>query len=127
MEPSTYVFYLHFALKIFWVARTEVHRDKSIRAPADPGNSRPPRVNDPFTPPSRVARFFRRAKGYWADRGGASAWLLTASLIAVVFASLGITYSINRWHRLFFDALEAKNAAVAFHQALLFPVLVELY
>jgi putative ATP-binding cassette transporter len=77
--------------------------------------------------PSRLRRFSRSAKGYWVGRGSGRAWLLTVSLIAVVFASLGITYGINLWNRHFFDALEAKNASVAIHQALLFPLLVGLY
>ncbi|HKH00474.1 MAG TPA: ABC transporter ATP-binding protein/permease [Bradyrhizobium sp.] len=76
---------------------------------------------------SRLRRFSRSAKGYWTSRGSGGAWLLTVSLVAVVFASLGITYAINLWNRHFFDALEAKNAAVALHQALLFPLLIGLY
>jgi vitamin B12/bleomycin/antimicrobial peptide transport system ATP-binding/permease protein len=79
------------------------------------------------TAPSRLRRFHRSAKGYWTGRGSGQAWLLTAGLVAVVFASLGITYSINLWNRHFFDALEAKNASVAIHQALLFPLLIGLY
>src|SRR5205823_4736640 len=62
--------------------------------------------------PSRLRRFSRSAKGYWVGRGSGRAWLLTVSLVAVVFASLGITYGINLWNRHFFDALEAKNAAL---------------
>lgn len=77
--------------------------------------------------PSRLSHFSRSAKGYWAGRGSGRAWLLTVSLVAVVFASLGITYGVNLWNRRFFDALEAKNASVAIHQALLFPLLVGLY
>src|SRR4051794_7565137 len=79
------------------------------------------------TIPSRLRRFCRSAKEYWTGRGSGRAWLLTVSLVAVVFASLGITYGINVWNRHFFDALEAKNASVAIHQALLFPLLVGLY
>jgi vitamin B12/bleomycin/antimicrobial peptide transport system ATP-binding/permease protein len=77
--------------------------------------------------PSRLRRFSRSAKGYWSGHGSGRAWLLTVSLVAVVFASLGITYGINLWNRHFFDALEAKNASVAIHQALLFPLLIGLY
>jgi vitamin B12/bleomycin/antimicrobial peptide transport system ATP-binding/permease protein len=85
---------------------------------------RPPSPKDT---PSRLRRFSRTAKGYWAVGGSGGAWLPTLSLVAVVFASLGITYSINLWNRHFFDALEAKNASVAIHQALLFPLLIALY
>jgi putative ATP-binding cassette transporter len=52
---------------------------------------------------------------------------VTASLTAVVFASLGITYSLNLWNRHFFDALEAKNGSVALRQTMLFPLLVGLH
>src|SRR5256885_11696405 len=85
----------------------------------------------PTTPaedtPSRLRRFSRSAKGYWVGRGSARAWLLTVSLVAVVFASLGITYSINLRNRHFFDALESRNASVAIRHALLFPLLIGLY
>jgi vitamin B12/bleomycin/antimicrobial peptide transport system ATP-binding/permease protein len=76
---------------------------------------------------SRLHQFCIMARGYWVGEGSATAWIVTISLAAVVLASLGITYSINVWHRHFFDALEAKNATVALHQGLLFPLLVGLY
>ncbi len=76
---------------------------------------------------SRLGRFLGGAASYWTGPQSWYAWLLTASLLAVVFASLGITYCLNLWNRHFFDALEAKNAPVALHQALLFPVLVGLH
>src|SRR3954470_19014570 len=77
--------------------------------------------------PSRLRRFSRSAKGYWVGRGSGRAGLLTWTPFGVVFASLGITYGINLWNRHFFDALEAKNASIAIHQALLFPLLIGLY
>jgi vitamin B12/bleomycin/antimicrobial peptide transport system ATP-binding/permease protein len=76
---------------------------------------------------SPLRSYCRSASGYWTNRGSGRQWLLTASLAAVVFASLGITYSINLWNRHFFDALEARNASIALHQALLFPLLVCLH
>jgi vitamin B12/bleomycin/antimicrobial peptide transport system ATP-binding/permease protein len=77
--------------------------------------------------PSRLGRFCRSARGYWVGRRAGLAWLLTVSLTGVVFASLGVTYGINVWNRHFYDALEAKIAPVAIHQALLFPLLVGFY
>ena len=76
---------------------------------------------------SRLLRFCRSAKGYWTGPCSGIAWLVTLSLTAVVFASLGITYELNLWNRHFYDALGAKDAATALHQALLFPLLVGLY
>lgn len=76
---------------------------------------------------SRLRRFCRSAKGYWTGGRSGLAWLVTVSLAGVVFASLGITYGLNLWNRHFYDALEARNAPVALHQAVLFPILVGLY
>jgi len=77
--------------------------------------------------PSRLYRFLRHARIYWTGPGAPQAWLVTASLGAVVLASLGITYNLNLWNRHFFDALEAKNGSVALKQTLLFPLLVGLH
>ena len=77
--------------------------------------------------PSPLRRFSLSAKGYWTADNSTGAWLLTVSLVAVVFASLAITYGINFWNRHFFDALQAKNAPVAIHQGLVFPLLIGAY
>lgn len=74
-----------------------------------------------------LRRFWQSASGYWKSEGTRIAWLLTLSLLTVVIISLGVTYSINLWNRHFFDALEAKNASVTMHQALLFPALIAGY
>lgn len=81
----------------------------------------------PAKAPSRLRRFCQGAAGYWIGGGSGLAWLVTISMTAVVFASLGITYSLNLWNRHFYDALGAKDAGTALHQALVFPVLVGLY
>ena len=77
--------------------------------------------------PSPLRRFSLSAKGYWTADNSTRAWLLTVSLVAVVLASLAITYGINFWNRHFFDALQAKNAPVAIHQGLVFPLLIGAY
>jgi vitamin B12/bleomycin/antimicrobial peptide transport system ATP-binding/permease protein len=78
-------------------------------------------------PSSRLYRFLRGARLYWTGPKAGQAWLVTVSLMAVVLISLGITYSLNLWHRHFFDALEARNGPVALRQTLLFPLLVGLH
>jgi putative ATP-binding cassette transporter len=78
-------------------------------------------------PPHPLRRFFQSASGYWTSQPARAAWIVTVSLVAVVLVSLGITYSINLWNRSFFDAIEARNTAIATHQAILFPVLVGAY
>lgn len=89
-------------------------RRRQPRAPARP-------------PTSRLRRYCLSARSYWTGSSSGQAWLLTASLAAVVLASLVISYSLNLWNRHFFDALESRNAPVAMHQALLFPLLVSLH
>ena len=91
-------------------------------------------VRAPFNLPSSedarprlFRRFWRSACGYWTSPGSHNAWLVTISLVVVIFVSLGITYGINVWNRRFFDALEAKDASVAASQAMLFPALVGAY
>jgi vitamin B12/bleomycin/antimicrobial peptide transport system ATP-binding/permease protein len=71
--------------------------------------------------------FWRGARGFWMGDGSRFTWIVTLSLTFVVLVSLGITYGINVWNRHFFDALGAKDARSAFHQALLFPVIVGVY
>jgi putative ATP-binding cassette transporter len=78
-------------------------------------------------PPHPLRRFFQSASGYWTSQPAREAWIVTTSLVVVVLVSLGITYSINLWNRSFFDAIEAKNTAIATHQAILFPALVGAY
>ena len=78
-------------------------------------------------PSPPLSRFWQSARGYWSFQPADEAWVLTTSLIAVVLVSLGITYAINLWNRAFFDALEARDAAMAARQAILFPVLVGVY
>jgi putative ATP-binding cassette transporter len=78
-------------------------------------------------PPHPLRRFLQSASGYWTSQPAREAWIVSTSLVVVVLVSLGITYSINLWNRSFFDAIEAKNTAIATHQAILFPVLVGAY
>jgi putative ATP-binding cassette transporter len=64
----------------------------------------------PDTSPVLIARAFRRvASGFWRGRSGRQAWLLTAAVLTLVFANVGVALLINRWNKFFFDALEQKN------------------
>jgi vitamin B12/bleomycin/antimicrobial peptide transport system ATP-binding/permease protein len=84
-------------------------------------------ASDDAPPPRLFLRFWQSARGYWTSPGSHTAWLVTISLVVVIFVSLGITYSINLWNRRFFDALEARDSSAAASQALLFPALVGAY
>lgn len=71
-----------------------------------------------------LQRFWHTAKGFWSrQRGDRLAWLLTASLVALILLNLAAMYGINRWNRAIFDALEQKNAdSVLYLSAVFFPL-----
>jgi putative ATP-binding cassette transporter len=68
------------------------------------------------TPHSSVRAFAVVACGYWTAPGYRSvAWLLTAGLIALVSANVGIALWLNVWNRDFFNALEKRDLDLLFH------------
>ena len=78
------------------------HVDRAIEAASA--------VNEPS--PTQIARAFRRiSSGFW--RGGTArlAWTLTAAVLGLVLANIGVALLINRWNKYFFDALERKDVA----------------
>ena len=65
-------------------------------------------VADPS--PVAIASAFRRlASGFWRGPARRQAWGLTAAVVALVLANVGVALLINRWNKFFFDALEQKN------------------
>src|SRR6266508_3866511 len=73
-----------------------------------------------------VRRFWASARGFWGREGERIAWILTIGLLILLVLELIISFSINRWNRVFFDALENRDAATAWAQRLLFPVLAAI-
>ena len=68
------------------------------------------------TPHSSVRAFVVVACGYWIAPGYRSvAWLLTAALVALVGANVGVALWLNLWNRDFFNALEKKDLPLLFH------------
>lgn len=68
------------------------------------------------TPHSSVRAFAVVACGYWTAPGYRSvACLLTAALIALVSANVGIALWLNIWNRDFFNALEKRDLDLLFH------------
>ena len=68
-----------------------------------------------------VRRFWRSARGFWsAQRSWKVAWLMTATLIALVIGQLVFQYQLNLWNKAIFDALEKKDSATVLRQAMLF-------
>lgn len=53
--------------------------------------------------------FWQSARGFWGPRGTRLAWLLSAVLLLIILLNLGASYGMNVWHRVIFDALQAKD------------------
>jgi putative ATP-binding cassette transporter len=68
-----------------------------------------------------VRRFWRTARGFWlAPNSWKVAWLMTATLIALVLGQLLFQYQLNVWNKTIFDALEKKDGATVLRQAMIF-------
>jgi putative ATP-binding cassette transporter len=73
--------------------------------------------------PSRralVQRFWTTAGRFWGDDSRRRAWLLTVSLVVLVFLQLGVQFRLNIWNRDIFNALELKSGSAVLTQALIF-------
>ena len=60
---------------------------------------------------ARIRCFLRSAGAYWSAAGGASAWLLAGSLLAVIVLGIGAAYAMNVWNRAIFDGLQQRDTA----------------
>jgi vitamin B12/bleomycin/antimicrobial peptide transport system ATP-binding/permease protein len=61
-------------------------------------------------PEGSAAGFLYFAAGFWSGRVARHAWLLSAAILLILIANLGINVGLNRWHRWFFDTLERHDA-----------------
>jgi putative ATP-binding cassette transporter len=71
-----------------------------------------------------LVRFWRGAAGFWRGSAAWTSWSLAAFVLAIVLLQLLVQYRLNLWQRDFYDALDARQAPVIWHQALVFLVLV---
>jgi vitamin B12/bleomycin/antimicrobial peptide transport system ATP-binding/permease protein len=67
-----------------------------------------------------ISRFWQSAAGFWRGPPAWRAWLLVALLIAIVLLQLFVQYLLNFWNRDFFNAIERKDGAELWAQALHF-------
>ncbi|WP_082609794.1 ABC transporter ATP-binding protein/permease [Bosea sp. Root381] len=77
-----------------------------------------------FARRSRMRRFFAAALPFWQGKTRLRAWGLTIAVLVFVGAQLGAAVGVNTWNRLFFDALEKRDAAAAWGAAGWLPLLV---
>jgi len=77
------------------------------------------------TPHSSVRAFAVVACGYWTAPGyRAVAWLLTAGMVVLGVANVGIALWLNIWNRDFFNALEKRDLAQLFELLWILAVIV---
>jgi len=69
---------------------------------------------------SLMLRFLASATGFWKGRSGRLSWPLSIALVAIALAQLAIQYLLNFWNRDFFNALEHRNGALIWNEAMLF-------
>src|SRR5450631_814959 len=67
-----------------------------------------------------IRRFWQSASGFWRGPSAWRAWLLCVLLIATVLLQLAVQFRINFWNRDFFNAIERKDGAELWRQALIF-------
>ena len=86
----------------------------SVRTPA-PSSSHPWRAIWPLVKP------------YWASEERRTAWALLAAVVALTLGMVYMNVQFNSWYNLFYDALQSKAEAQAYHQLLRFCELAALY
>ncbi|MFJ5368493.1 ABC transporter ATP-binding protein/permease [Bosea sp. CER48] len=71
-----------------------------------------------------MRQFFRIALRYWRGETRWRAWALTAAVLLFVAAQTATAVGINRWNRVFFDALEKRDVAAVWTTTAWLPLLV---
>jgi putative ATP-binding cassette transporter len=71
-----------------------------------------------------LLRFWHSAAGFWGAAGGRRSWLLTGAILLLVLLNLAVSYGMNIWNRVIFDALERRDATTVFFLSMVyFPLL----
>ena len=62
-------------------------------------------------PPRRahLRSFLKHASGFWRGDSKGRAWTLTLTVAFFAAAVVAVQYGMNKWNRIFFDALEKKD------------------
>lgn len=84
--------------------------------PADPTPDRAER--------SPMRAFLKLATGYWRGESARRAFALTFIVAVFAAAVVGAQYGMNRWQKIFFDALEKKDLDAVWSAVKLLPLLV---
>jgi len=89
-----------------------------------------PAADAPEEPPPHAAEwagfsvFWRTARGFWSGGTARIAWSLTAAIAGLIAANLVIQLGLTDWGAKFFDSLEKRDSATAYHSIVVFLALV---
>jgi putative ATP-binding cassette transporter len=71
-----------------------------------------------------LLRFWHSAAGFWGAAVGRRSWLLTGAILLLILLNLAVSYGMNIWNRVIFDALERRDATTVFFLSMVyFPLL----
>src|SRR5215470_14687944 len=73
---------------------------------------------------SLLRSFWQGAAGFWGERGARASWVLSGILLLIVLVSLAASFGMNRWHRVIFDALQARDADTVVQLSMLYVPLL---
>jgi vitamin B12/bleomycin/antimicrobial peptide transport system ATP-binding/permease protein len=73
---------------------------------------------------SVLRRFFALSRGFWSGKSRLQAWVLSAIVVAFMLAQIATQLGMNTWNRIFFDALERRDADAVYAAMLWLPILV---
>jgi vitamin B12/bleomycin/antimicrobial peptide transport system ATP-binding/permease protein len=94
-----------------------------LRMMAETSAPAPERPGDPAAEPGRrslLRSFWQDAAGFWGSRGTRVSWVLCGALLLIVLLNLAASYGMNAWHRVVFDALEARDSGTVLRLSMLY-------
>ncbi len=68
--------------------------------------------------------FFALSRGFWTGATSGRAWLLSGLVIGCVIAQIATQVAMNTWNRVFFDALERRDAEGVWTTIWWLPIIV---
>lgn len=69
-------------------------------------------------------RFFALSRGFWSGKTRLQAWGLSITVVVFLLLQIATQLGMNAWNRVFFDALERKDADAVRAAVLWLPILV---
>src|SRR5262245_4739447 len=69
---------------------------------------------------SLLRSFWQDSGGFWGRRGTRMSWVLSGALLLIILLNLAASYGMNTWHRVIFDALQARDSNTVLRLSMLY-------